>query len=453
MPIYDMYPYSNLHELNLDFIIKLCEEFKDGVSDIEAQIQAVSDRVEVFENAFTFLSTPDGTVAHLAAALNVHGKLDVNGDIHAINGKVYTDGGLDGGLAEPVNITLTGDVEGTVSTDLKNDIEIQTTVVGGGGGSQEDVFFEGDLEFFDDPGGDPYSQANLSAPNGSIEANRLYTVIYDGVEYNHELSINDNGAIISEAPQGVLSFVIGNSFMTIPQVPAGTTKHVKIVREKYDLYYCGDPSSQLTLEDGRYKGMIDSVLPLELKTGDYVIFVDGTMMELTGVNTPMSNLDVGDFNSEQFTIAFRESLAATYKDYREYYIESATLPTDFKIFGPKQTGEMRYVKFFDPTGTGDTLTFPNEIVAGATLVVDNTNYMLQDSHDTAFCWQGKTYLGCSIPITMAAILYMVDGFGLTALFAAPNIGNAVMQVPIKDFKIYYTNNEYDDLYHDSGVHI
>lgn len=452
MPIYD-YPYSNLHELNLDFIIKLCEEFKDGVSDIEAQIQAVSDRVAVFEQAFTFLSTPDGLVTHLASALNVHGKLDVNGDIHAINGKVYTDGGLDGGLAEPVNITLTGDVEGTVSTDLKNDIEIQTTVVGGGGGSQEEVFFEGDLEFFDDPGGEPYSQANIITPNGAIEANRLYTIIYEGTEYNHELSINDNGAVITEAPQGVLSFTISTGLMTIPQVPAGTTKHVKIVREKYDLYYTGDPSSSLSLESGRYRGSVAGGLPLELKAGDYVVFVDGTMMELGGVSTPMLNLDVGDFNSEQFTIAFRESLSSTFKDYREYYIESATLPTDLKIFGPKQTGEMRYVKFFDPSGTGDTLRFPNETVAGATLVIDNTNYMLQDSHDTAFCWQGKTYLGCSIPITMAAILYMVDGFGLTALFAAPNLTNTVMRVPIKDFKIYYTNNEYDDLYHDSGVQI
>ena len=46
MPIYDMYPYSNLHELNLDWIIKEVEECKSDVAD------ALSTMTSLF-NAFT----------------------------------------------------------------------------------------------------------------------------------------------------------------------------------------------------------------------------------------------------------------------------------------------------------------------------------------------------------------------------------------------------------------
>lgn len=319
----------------------------------------------------------------------------------------------------------------------------------GGGSNAEDVFFEGDVEFYD-VDDETTSWGTIIAPSGSLQANRLYTVIYDGVEYTHKLSTYDKGVIIEEAPQGILSFTIADRGMVIPKVAEGTTKHVKIVKEKYDLYYSGNPSADLTLQDGRYEGIIDDDLPLELKTGDYVVVVDGTLMELTGKRDPDPEAEaivVGDFDSEQLTIAFSETLSSTLKDYREYYVESATLPTDLKIFGPKQTGEMRYVKFFDPTGAGQTLIFPNETVAGSTLIVNNTNYTLLDSHDSAFCWKGKTYLGSSIPGTMAAIMQMHSSYGLLALFAAPNLSETVMEVPVKDFKIYYTNNEYDDLYH------
>ena len=450
MPIYDMYPYSNLHELNLDFIIKLCEEFKDGVSDIEAQIQAVSDRVEVFENAFTFLSTPDGTVAHLAAALNVHGKLDVNGDIHAINGKVYTDGGLDGGLAEPVNITLTGDVEGTVSTDLKNDIEIQTTVVGGGGGSQEDVFFEGDVTFYDQPGNNR-SQGTLASPNGGLKPNRLYSVSIDNNVYTHVLSITDQGAIIVGTLSEAQPFIVtDDNAIIIEAVPEETVKHVKIVREDYDLYYSGDPSANLMLEEAVYTGTIADGLPLALKEGNYIIIANGAQIELQGRRNPvLPGISVGDTDSPDFQILIQEIQGGGFIDYREYYIVSTSLPTDLKILGPKQTGVLRSVQLYTTAGTPTRLTFPNELITGSSFILDGTAYIPLDNNESTFCHQGKTFVGCSIPNVMACMLEMT-AYGLTALFAAPNVSGTTMQLTIQDFSIYYTNCEYDDLYHQSG---
>lgn len=281
MPIYDMYPYSNLHELNLDFIIKLCEEFKDGVSDIEAQIQAVSDRVAVFEQAFTFLSTPDGLVTHLASALNVHGKLDVNGDIHAINGKVYTDGGLDGGLAEPVNITLTGDVEGTVSTDLKNDIEIQTTVVGGGGGGETlpKVIFDGTIQ------GQLMGELYVAQFPETLELvpGCRYAVELDGstsiekVEYHQSYNgygITANGAAISYSAALLNN---GNEH---------TLKITQVDNITKQLLYCA--TIPFADNGGNYRSTNDGYIP-NLGAGDYTVVWDGVTYDTQSYIPPFTD--------------------------------------------------------------------------------------------------------------------------------------------------------------------
>lgn len=47
MPIYDMYPYSNLHELNLDWLIKEVEECKSDVADVLSTVTSLSDAFTV----------------------------------------------------------------------------------------------------------------------------------------------------------------------------------------------------------------------------------------------------------------------------------------------------------------------------------------------------------------------------------------------------------------------
>ena len=338
MPIYDMYPYSNLHELNLDFIIKLCEEFKDGVSDIEAQIQAVSDRVEVFENAFTFLSTPDGTVAHLAAALNVHGKLDVNGDIHAINGKVYTDGGLDGGLAEPVNITLTGDVEGTVSTDLKNDIEIQTTVVGGGGGGETlpKVIFDGTIQ-----GTVPYAEsaylAVFTEPLELIPGNS-YTVIWDGTVYDAVFDYTNitNGYAM---PVGFLAQISFNNAVVINNTPHSVKILQKYAVEK-ELIYTSNNHGFVEGE-GCYLANGAGLIP-DLGMGDYTVFWDGVKYDLRG---HIPDLSSQDFNPSKVVIGSEEIVSGGTPEYPFCFDGSAIMTNSteqthsFALYGPRIDSE------------------------------------------------------------------------------------------------------------------
>ena len=458
MPIYDMYPYSNLHELNLDFIIKLCEEFKDGVEGfeqeitdlgtrLEGEIDALEDRIEPFEQMFTLQTV--GGETQIRANYRMYAGHGLTASSLKVNGALE--------LEQPFTINLTGDVEGTASTNnLLNPLNIETTVVnGGGGGSQEDVYFDGDVVFYQNS---PNSTANITVPVGQLKNARLYTVIFDDQEYNHLLTHVKDGEPYIEDNYTDLPFALASFEINVPELlPEGTIKHLKVVRENYDLYYDNDPTptlNQITHPDygNIYVGMLDDGLPLELKEGDYIVVIDNTQFKnLQAVrDTATSSIAIGDQDLTD-GVFVSETLSGGRIDYRGYQVVFTTPPSsNLKIFGPKQTGVLRSVQLFSANRTGASLVFPNEIVAGSTLVIDNTDYSFIDSNECTFCHQGKTFIGSSVPGTMAGILEMDDQIGLLALFAAPNITESAMTINVLDFVLYYTNCEYDDIFHASG---
>ena len=78
MPIYDMYPYSNLHELNLNEIIKDVAECKDTIEELLNETAALAN--------FTFTDT----------GVQLNNNLTVVGDLYAD----MIHGNVDGSITE-----------------------------------------------------------------------------------------------------------------------------------------------------------------------------------------------------------------------------------------------------------------------------------------------------------------------------------------------------------------
>lgn len=188
MPIYDMYPYTNLHELNLDWIIKVAKETQDALTDINTLVSDLSDLYDCL-HARPDLSPPrlvcdydfyvsgniDATSHNLKCsginctliyasadiyANDFHGSLDGNAStasyassagnlnnlsIGSSTGPIYLANGVPmacgtslgvsvtgssasaGKLSAAKTFELTGPITGSVSTDLDSGMSIATT--------------------------------------------------------------------------------------------------------------------------------------------------------------------------------------------------------------------------------------------------------------------------------------------------------------------------------------
>lgn len=335
MPIYDMYPYSNLHELNLDFIIKLCEEFKDGVEGfeqeitdlgtrLEGEIDALEDRIEPFEQMFTLQTV--GGETQIRANYRMYAGHGLTASSLKVNGALE--------LEQPFTINLTGDVEGTASTNnLLNPLNIETTVVNGGGGGGETlpkVIFDGTIQ--GQAMGEQIYVYQFEEPLELVPGCR-YQVFFDQSEeirtfdyvnqpaYGHGLAV----------PGMMLSYGYVMLFNDNPH----TLKIMQVDQIEKRLIYQA-VNAQFTAQDDFFQN--SKFIP-GLGMGDYTIVWDGTVYNLKSHITDMSNTE---FNPAVPTIG-SESIV-TGGETPEYpfvftLYRNATNSTEgyhnFAIYGPK----------------------------------------------------------------------------------------------------------------------
>ena len=239
MPIYDLYPYTNLHELNLNEIIRTIDEFKAELERLNVQVGELNDifsrhpvtgqlrineSVEVLGTvqATSFIGPISGTVESAQA-------LDV-GDVGANNNPVYFDDGVPVPTSATLNksisgnaatatklqnaftLNLLGDVTGSVLMDGGGTANIQTTIVGTTPSSistipnsltvQGDLTVTGDI-YGGDVYGDTFQGPALSLVGLTPTIAELNYV--DGVSSNIQDQLNAKQATITGAASSVVS--------------------------------------------------------------------------------------------------------------------------------------------------------------------------------------------------------------------------------------------------------
>lgn len=241
MPIYDMYPYSNLHELNLNEIIKDVAECKDTIEELLNETAALAN--------FTFTDTGvqlnnNLTVVGDLYADMIHGNVDGSiteaqtlsnaAQIGAANSPVYFSAGrpvetgatlnksITGSagsaakITTPFTLQLLGDVTGSVLMDGSGTTSMHTTIVGTT--PQEistipnDLTIQGDLQVDDDlnVSGDTtvvdlaYS-GTLSDSDDTLTATIAELNYCDGVTSNIQTQLNAKQATITGAASTVVS--------------------------------------------------------------------------------------------------------------------------------------------------------------------------------------------------------------------------------------------------------
>ena len=239
MPIYDLYPYTNLHELNLNEIIRTMDEFKSELERLNVQVGELNDifsrnrvtgQLRINESvqilgdvqADRFIGPIAGTVES-ANALNC-------GDVGANNNPVYFDDGVPVPTSATLNksisgnaatatklqnaftLNLLGDVTGTVLMDGGGTANIQTTIVGTTPSSistiPNDLTVQGDLTVTGDIyGGDVYGDT-FQGPALSLVGltSTIAELNYvDGVSSNIQTQLDAKQATITGAASTVVS--------------------------------------------------------------------------------------------------------------------------------------------------------------------------------------------------------------------------------------------------------
>lgn len=234
MPIYDLYPYTNLHELNLNEIILTMDEFKSELERLDVQVGELDDifsrhpitgqlrineSVEILGTvqAQSFIGPISGTVESAQA-------LDC-GDVGANNNPVYFDDGVPVPTSSTLNksisgnaatatklqnaftLNLLGDVTGTVLMDGGGTANIQTTIVGTTPSSistiPNSLTVQGDLTVTGDIYGDSFQGPALSLVGLTPTITELNYV--DGVSSSIQDQLNGKQATITGAASSVVS--------------------------------------------------------------------------------------------------------------------------------------------------------------------------------------------------------------------------------------------------------
>lgn len=239
MPIYDLYPYTNLHELNLNEIIRTMDEFKSELERLNVQVGELNDifsrhpvtgQLRINESvqilgtvqADSFIGPISGTVES-ANALNC-------GDVGANNNPVYFDDGVPVPTSATLNksisgnaatatklqnaftLNLLGDVTGTVLMDGGGTANIQTTIVGTTPSSistiPNDLTVQGDLTVTGDiHGGDVYGDTFQGPALSLVGLTPTIAELnyVDGVSSNIQTQLNAKQATITGAASSVVS--------------------------------------------------------------------------------------------------------------------------------------------------------------------------------------------------------------------------------------------------------
>lgn len=241
MPIYDMYPYSNLHELNLNEIIKDVAECKDTIEELLNETAALAN--------FTFTDTGvqlnnNLTVVGDLYANMIHGNVDGSiteaqslsnaAQIGTANSPVYFSAGrpvetgstlnksITGSagsaakITTPFTLQLLGDVTGSVLMDGSGTTSMHTTIVGTT--PQEistipnDLTIQGNLQVNydlnvtgDTTVDDIMFTGTLSDSNDALTASVAELNYCDGVTSNIQTQLNAKQATITGAATTVVS--------------------------------------------------------------------------------------------------------------------------------------------------------------------------------------------------------------------------------------------------------
>ena len=146
MPIYDMYPYTNLHELNLDWIIKKVQECQGDIADLLNQMQplfnafTVDDDLQKVTANYEIIGNLDGVAAQASRLTDANGyggsaqlpvyfsagkpvqcNTSLNVSIQGVANRAQK-------LSAPITLSLSGDASGSVTTDFSADASISATV-------------------------------------------------------------------------------------------------------------------------------------------------------------------------------------------------------------------------------------------------------------------------------------------------------------------------------------
>ena len=251
MPIYDMYPYSNLHELNLNEIIKDVAECKDTIEELLNETAALANFT--FTDTGVQLNNNLTVVGDLYASM-IHGNVDGSiteaqtlsnaSQIGALTSPVYFSAGrpvetgatlnksITGSAGSAAKITtpftfqLLGDVTGSVLMDGSGTTSMHTTIVGTT--PQEistipnDLTIQGDLQIDDDLNvtgdttvDDITFSGTLSDSNDSLTATIAELNYCDGVTSNIQTQLNAKQATITGAASTVVSTDLSTGMVLI----------------------------------------------------------------------------------------------------------------------------------------------------------------------------------------------------------------------------------------------
>lgn len=114
MAIFDNYPYVNIHELNLAWILDRVKEAKTKIAEYEAQLAEFESEYQALLNMAQYL-TFNGSNATLAGTLRV-----TNGITANVNGNV--NGNVTGDLTGNVNGNVTGELTGNVNGSVTGNV-------------------------------------------------------------------------------------------------------------------------------------------------------------------------------------------------------------------------------------------------------------------------------------------------------------------------------------------
>lgn len=417
MPIYDMYPYTNLHELNLDALIKLYKDFKAEIDGWEALFHGLEtcftfdDDNEIVNCAYEIIA-PMGLRGNADSAdrLNISGSVgsstkpvyfndgrpvacgsqlavDITGNAATAN--LATNATSAGRLAAGKTINLTGDVTGSVTTNFSGPtVDIATTVVNGGSPDLPETIFEDTVQ--------------------GVQSGALYIFQFDepiGLCPQVHYAVDVDGVV----EEGLFEYVssYGGYAMTVNNVVItyagmmlldGDEHAISIKALDYvtkQLLFAGD----LTFEDsgiGFYYS--DGFLLPRMGQGEYTIVWDGTTYNLTS-----------EVNSSYPSLVFIGSYdiySGTSGDYPFVYIMSDALATlssgshHVEIFGPALESD-HVILYADAIGNW-SLNDRNSLYyePGLVNIVNplDAEQILRDKVPVIYAMNGPTLEGCFTPV-------------------------------------------------------
>lgn len=448
MPIYDMYPYTNLHELNLDALIKLYKDFKAEIDGWEALFHGLEtcftfdDDNQTVTCAYDFYcndiySSGIHGVADAAMRLNrsgmvgsptepvyfndgvpvrCNGTLDVDISGEAATALLARDARSAEAFNEVKTINLTGDVTGTVTTNFySSPINIATTVVNGGSPDLPETIFEDTVQ--------------------GVQSGALYIFQFDEplelcpqVHYAVDVDGVVEEALFEYANSyGGYAMAVNNVVITYAgMILLDGDEHAISIKAldhvTKQLLFAGD----LTFQDsGQGFYYSDDFLLPRMAQGEYTIVWDGTTYNLTSeIDSNIPSLVI---------IGSYDIYSGTSGDYPFAYIMSDALAT-------LSTSGSHHVEIFGPALDSDHVILYADAIGNWSLNDRNFLYYEPELENIVNPLDAEQILRDKVPV-----IYAMNGPTLEGCFSPVNwlddVGNGdllfVVSKPVNNSQSYW----------------